>query len=347
MKRMLILILISLALFVYLQNSENPYLKDTKMGEKNIINQNDQKETIEKNININYKTTMDKYMGLTKENVVKNLGLPQRIDKSSYGYEWYVYNLDYKKYVQIGIMDNKVVTLFAIGEEVPLSKIKMGASYETVKKQYELKDEYSFFYKMNRYTFKMNEQNKKVFPLSKVDNNWAILYFDKFENKLSAIRYVNSDILLKMRPYDLFYNGKLPEYQTPNSLTWSEIEKGEERQIFEVTNVIRKQFLKKNFKWNEKVAQVAKLHSKDMYDHNYFDHVSPYTGTLADRLKNGNIEYRLGGENIAAKYTDGLAALEGWLNSEGHRKALLSDEFEELGVGNYEKYFTQDFITKN
>ncbi|WP_373370355.1 CAP domain-containing protein [Alkalicoccobacillus plakortidis] len=51
------------------------------------------------------------------------------------------------------------------------------------------------------------------------------------------------------------------------------------------------------------------------------------------------------GENIALNYVDGAAAVEGWLNSEGHRVNLLHEGFTELGVGVYEKSFTQNFLT--
>lgn len=52
------------------------------------------------------------------------------------------------------------------------------------------------------------------------------------------------------------------------------------------------------------------------------------------------------GENIAYNYVDGPAAVEGWLNSEGHRKALLNQDYTHLGVGVKEKYYTQNFIKK-
>ena len=56
------------------------------------------------------------------------------------------------------------------------------------------------------------------------------------------------------------------------------------------------------------------------------------------------IEYQMAGENIAADYVDGPAAVEGWLNSEGHRKALLEKEYNQIGVGVYQKNYTQNFI---
>ena len=93
-------------------------------------------------------------------------------------------------------------------------------------------------------------------------------------------------------------------------------------------------------------ADVAIGHSKDMKDNNYFSHDSPTLGTLGDRLQRGKVGFQLAGENIAAQHSDGVAALQGWLNSEGHRKNLLNEQFTGLGVGVYDKFYTQNFIRK-
>ena len=66
---------------------------------------------------------------------------------------------------------------------------------------------------------------------------------------------------------------------------------------------------------------------------------------MAHRLEVGKVTYRSAGENIAANYVDAIAVTEGWLNSKGHRESLLNKEFTQLGVGVYEKYYTQNFIT--
>ncbi|MBR8644979.1 hypothetical protein KEH51_13740 [[Brevibacterium] frigoritolerans] len=38
--------------------------------------------------------------------------------------------------------------------------------------------------------------------------------------------------------------------------------------------------------------------------------------------------------------------MEGWLNSKGHRDAMLNEEFTGLGVGVYKNYYTQNFIKR-
>ena len=78
-----------------------------------------------------------------------------------------------------------------------------------------------------------------------------------------------------------------------------------------------------------------------------FSHTSKKFGSLSDRLEAAKVAYKSAGENIAVNYTDGPAVAEGWLNSKGHRESLLNEEFTHLGVGVYQKYYTQNFINKS
>ena len=93
-------------------------------------------------------------------------------------------------------------------------------------------------------------------------------------------------------------------------------------------------------------AEVAYLHSREMTDAPEGTHVSETKGDLEKRLDAGHVKYRAAGENIAANYVDAAAVMEGWLNSKGHRDAMLNEEFTGLGVGVYKKYYTQNFIRK-
>ena len=44
---------------------------------------------------------------------------------------------------------------------------------------------------------------------------------------------------------------------------------------------------------------------------------------------------------------DAPAVIEGWMNSKGHRKSLLNDDFTHTGIGVYKKYFTQNILCSN
>lgn len=94
------------------------------------------------------------------------------------------------------------------------------------------------------------------------------------------------------------------------------------------------------------VSFVARTKSKDMHDRGYFDHNSPTYGSPFDMLTDFGLRYSAAGENIAAGYADAEAVMEGWMNSPGHRNNILNPDFKEIGVGVYNRYYTQMFITR-
>jgi uncharacterized protein YkwD len=183
-------------------------------------------------------------------------------------------------------------------------------------------------------------------PLGQFGDVYAQLYIDKFTGNLSSVRFLNAETIIKQRPYEMIYRGKLIDGEQEDELLWKSVEDGTEKEIFDITNVLRLRHHLKPLKWDEKTAQVAYEHSKDMAENNDFSHTSKKFGSLSDRLKTAKVVYQAAGENIAANYTDAPAVVEGWLNSKGHRDALLNKDFSHIGVGVYKKYYTQNFIQK-
>ena len=96
------------------------------------------------------------------------------------------------------------------------------------------------------------------------------------------------------------------------------------------------------------LMDVARLKAKDMVENNYFSHQSPKYGSPFDMMKQFGISFRTAGENIAGNSTE-EGAVTAWMNSEGHRKNILSGNFNYTGVGiynspKYGKVFVQMFI---
>ncbi|WP_456275616.1 CAP domain-containing protein [Bacillus sp. AK128] len=285
------------------------------------------------------------FIGLSGEEIINKWGEPERIDPSAYDYVWWIYKLNEQSYIQVGMLENKVVTLYGIGADLNIDPFYIGQPYQEIVKEFPVSDTYSFQVDNNTYRFELSESEQHVRPLIQLGDVWAQLYVDQFTNKLSSIRYMDAMTLVKQRPYELIYRGELIDSRELSKEEWLAVEKGSAQQIIDITNMIRGRHELKSVKWHEETSQVALLHSRDMMENSYFSHDSPTKGGLADRLEKGQIKYHLAGENIAAKYVDGIAAVEGWLNSEGHRETLLNEKFTHLGVGVYEKYYTQNFIS--
>ncbi len=100
-----------------------------------------------------------------------------------------------------------------------------------------------------------------------------------------------------------------------------------------------------------KLSNVATIKSQDMIDKNYFSHNSPTYGSPFDMMKQFGISYKAAGENIAYGQKTPKEVMNAWMNSNGHRKNILSSDFTHLGVGVAKKsngtiYWTQMFIGK-
>lgn len=97
------------------------------------------------------------------------------------------------------------------------------------------------------------------------------------------------------------------------------------------------------------LSNVALTHSKDMHDNGYFSHTNLSGESPFDRLKKAGISYQSAGENIAAGQTTPSAVVNSWMNSDGHRKNILSSSYNKMGLGyykgtkGYKSYWTQVF----
>lgn len=95
--------------------------------------------------------------------------------------------------------------------------------------------------------------------------------------------------------------------------------------------------------WNTLLELAAAKHSKDMLDRKYFSHNSPTGATPSQRITAAGYNYNWWGENIASGPKSEAEVVNGWLNSPGHCKNLMSANFREMGVGRTADLWTQVF----
>ncbi|MBK6684510.1 MAG: CAP domain-containing protein [Deltaproteobacteria bacterium] len=97
-----------------------------------------------------------------------------------------------------------------------------------------------------------------------------------------------------------------------------------------------------------KLIEAARFHADDMAEHNCFQHESCDGTTFevrVDRFFNG----AGAGENIytAIGIDDERSAITGWMNSDGHRRNILTEDWTDLGTGfaarGGQVYYVQDF----
>ena len=83
----------------------------------------------------------------------------------------------------------------------------------------------------------------------------------------------------------------------------------------------------------ENVTAAANIRAKEI--DSVFSHTRPDGSSCFSALEELNAGFRTMGENIAKGHGSPQEVMEGWMNSEGHRKNILNPEFTGLGVGVY------------
>lgn len=106
-----------------------------------------------------------------------------------------------------------------------------------------------------------------------------------------------------------------------------------EKEVIRLVNVERAKNGLKPLKENWELSRVARYKSMDMRDKGYFSHTSPTYGSPFDMMKAFGITYSYAGENIAMGQRTPEEVMKGWMNSPGHRRNILSENFTEIGVG--------------
>ena len=126
-----------------------------------------------------------------------------------------------------------------------------------------------------------------------------------------------------------------------------------ERDAFQLINLERSQAGLPSLNWSDKLADVARLHSNNMAEQNFFSHRGLDGLMVDERAEKLNIgPWTAIGENIAFMrgFEDPVAiAVEKWLNSPRHKENLLNPNWKESAVGlavsgDGKYYFTQVFI---
>lgn len=145
-----------------------------------------------------------------------------------------------------------------------------------------------------------------------------------------------------------------------------------ERLVFIAVNNEREQNGFDRLRWNDRVAEVARRHSLDMAEKDYFDHVDGFGYDVDGRMRIAGLRSYVVGENIFKESVIGKtqityrggrevsrvntykdvetmveAAVQGWMESPSHRANILNREYRISGIGVANQsdwyYITQNF----
>ena len=143
--------------------------------------------------------------------------------------------------------------------------------------------------------------------------------------------------------------GNLGSSDIGSGTTTSELT-ADEKEVFDLINAKRIANGLAALKIDDELQNIARVKAQDMVNNNYFSHNSPTYGSPFDMIKSYGISYKTAGENIAGNSSNS-AAVNAWMDSEGHRANILNSSFNYTGIGivsspRYGKIYVQMFIGK-
>jgi uncharacterized protein YkwD len=199
-----------------------------------------------------------------------------------------------------------------------------------------------------KYTDKWSVQYRYLYtrPDGETKSSKSTIGISKYEAYRAGLdtiirkEYHNNHIVFKN--YQIISNNR----RTPSSIRDISINK---KNVLNCVNEIRSNYcqcgdVKMNpaepLKWSDKLTYVAYLHAKDMFERDYFSHISPEGDDPGDRImKSGLDGVYFRGENIAEGQINGIKAVESWKKSPGHCKNMMDSGHTHVGVSKYmDKY---------
>lgn len=103
--------------------------------------------------------------------------------------------------------------------------------------------------------------------------------------------------------------------------------------IISSTNLERKKLGLPDLIKDPQLSKSAEIKLQDMFQKQYFQHVSPSGDSVSDVVRKTGYEYIVVGENLALGVFAGDAqVVSAWMASPGHKKNILDTRYQEIGL---------------
>jgi hypothetical protein len=296
-------------------------------------------------------------IGMPMNDLLQSVGPPGRIDPTAFGFEWWVYNQDLTRFLMVAVRDEQVVKIYSNASQWQYREARVGMPLAELLTQMAFRQEIEFPYKTGQFTISPRGGAR----------NWSYLYYDSTaptetivtvmydlhdDNRVTSIMLSEVEAYLATANYrwHLNWRGDRPEFG-PQELSPAEqaaVDAASARQALDLINAIRVRNGLHPLYWHSALAKVAQSHTEDMYYNDFFAHVSPTAGIVSDRTRASRIPFSFVGENIAYGWNDAIKTHEALMNSLGHRRNVLNEDFIELGAGAYQSHkYTHKFIRRH
>lgn len=103
-------------------------------------------------------------------------------------------------------------------------------------------------------------------------------------------------------------------------------------QILTLTNNQRANYGAHALKLNAQLSQAARNKARDMFDRNYWAHVTPTGEQPWSFIAASGYSYKYAGENLARDFYDSPSVVNAWMASPGHKANIINNNYDDIGI---------------
>lgn len=172
--------------------------------------------------------------------ITEKYGEPTRKDPTAYGFEWWIYNQQDRNYLQVGVNNGQVVTVFALGKELTVEPFEIGMNIDDIYQVTTLYPNFEINFNEDVYQIELSEADMNYHPLVAFDNGtFAMLMLDQVSNEILGVRYLDADVLLHLNVYEVASMTPISTIIN-DQLDWELVNQANEKQTLEMINVLRR-----------------------------------------------------------------------------------------------------------
>lgn len=84
--------------------------------------------------------------------------------------------------------------------------------------------------------------------------------------------------------------------------------------------------------WNQQLVSAARVHTADMANNNFFNHIGSNNSVTASRIQNAGYSWIAVGENLAGALETSTEVMDNLLRSPTHCAVIMNPQFREMGA---------------
>lgn len=258
---------------------------------------------------------------------------------SEYDMIWDMMSNDYENFYLVGHANDSEVGGYETRTGKSAFGIVIGASRSTVQKKYGEPIKHITKDNKNYVQSYKDKSGNVTSGTYKINDNYVTFFYDLHKNDtVRSIVWVSAET----------ENSKPGFFRTDTSNTFRD---AMEEMMVHLINQTRAAEGLNALTYTPAYNPIARKHSADMIANDYFGHLDPNGDNARNRLNDGGLNFSYYGENLAYGHYSPIYAHEALMNSEGHRKNILHEDFTHVLVGvdfntKGVPYFTINFYTQ-